>query len=95
MIVKKITQGWVIQEFNIKTGKLVSQYFQAGDEIEWENDKHVTINNMDLYAPFSMIQSQPETNSKRMLMLILGLVTIPYAGMYIALWIENYIKWGW
>lgn len=37
MIVKKITEGCVIQQFDTKTGKFVSQEFVAGSDVSYED----------------------------------------------------------
>ena len=37
-MLKKITTGFVIQDFDEKTGKCVSQEFVAGDQVDWENE---------------------------------------------------------
>ena len=44
MIVKKVTYGFVIQEFDTESEQFVSQEFVAGDQVEWEDENG---NNLD------------------------------------------------
>jgi hypothetical protein len=67
MIVRKITQGFVVQEFNAETGRCLSQEFVAGDQVEWENRAGESISDGDfgidlegLYFPLEMRQSEEE-----------------------------------
>jgi hypothetical protein len=60
MIVKKITVGFVVQKFDTKTKKFVSQEFVAGDEVTFE-DEHWEIlddNEIEEYLPFEMVQPE-------------------------------------
>ena len=63
-IAKKITVGFVIQEFDISTGKCLSQEFIAGDQVDWEKENGEKIkaptNEDFLYFPFHMVQPIPE-----------------------------------
>jgi len=43
MKIKKITTGFVIQTFDTDTGKYVNQEFVAGDQVDYENQKGVTL----------------------------------------------------
>lgn len=38
MILKKITTGFVIQDYDTDLGKFVNQEFIAGDEVEYEDE---------------------------------------------------------
>lgn len=51
-MIKKITTGYVVQEFN-EEGELVSQEFVAG-ESEYENEDGETDLDYCFYAPFEM-----------------------------------------
>jgi hypothetical protein len=51
---KKITTGYVIQDFN-KDGECLSQVFIAGDQVEWEDDRGNFIAPQDFYYPFQMM----------------------------------------
>lgn len=60
MIIKKITPGFVIQNFDSKTEELLSQEFIAGNEdICYEDSVGNSVEENDLYAPFNM--EQPNT----------------------------------
>ena len=39
MIVRKITTGFVVQQFDSDTGRCISQEFVAGEQVEWEDQK--------------------------------------------------------
>ena len=64
MLVNKITAGFVIQTFDTKTGKWVSQEFVADNQSEYENEtgkplKHDSIayaKTFDAYLCFNMVQ---------------------------------------
>jgi hypothetical protein len=63
MIVKKITTGFVIQSFDTKTNKFVSQEFITSDQCDYEDEKGNLLNNLDFteeienaYLPFNMVQ---------------------------------------
>lgn len=65
MIVRKITTGFVVQEFDAETGRCVSQEFIAGDQVEFEDRQGNSISDGDfgidlegLYFPLEM--KQPE-----------------------------------
>lgn len=36
--IKKITTGFVVQEFDTETKQFISQEFIAGDDVEFENE---------------------------------------------------------
>lgn len=61
MIVRKITTGFVVQEFDGDTGRCVSQEFIAGDQVDWEDRQGNAISDGDfgidlegLYHPLKM-----------------------------------------
>jgi len=64
MVIKKITSGFVIQEFDTDQQAFVSQEFIAGDDVdyelddepidEFEFDEHLT--NHTGYCPYDMVQ---------------------------------------
>lgn len=59
MIVKKITVGFVIQEFDTDLGKFTSQEFVASDEVEIENSDGETLEDIELpYLSFDMVQPE-------------------------------------
>ena len=65
MIVRKITTGFVVQEFDAETGRCVSQEFVAGEQIDWEDRQGNAISDGDfgidlegLYHPLEL--KQPE-----------------------------------
>lgn len=65
MIVRKITTGFVVQQFDADTGRCLSQEFVAGDQVEWEKLNGNPIEDGDfgvdldaLYWPLEM--KQPE-----------------------------------
>jgi len=69
MIVRKITTGFVVQEFDADTGRCVSQEFVAGEQVEWEDRQGNAISDGDfgidlegLYHPMEM--KQPEENGR-------------------------------
>ncbi len=39
MLVKKITVGFVIQDFDTDAKRFISQDFVAGDEVDYEDEK--------------------------------------------------------
>jgi len=69
MIVRKITTGFVVQEFDADTGHCVSQEFIAGDQVEWEDRQGNAISDGDfgidlegLYHPMEM--KKPEEKGR-------------------------------
>ena len=62
MIVKKITVGYVIQDFDTKTKKFVSQEFIAGDDCTYEDVNGDVLGKVSLakveneYLPYDMVQ---------------------------------------
>jgi len=67
MIVKKITTGFVIQEFDTDKMQFVSQEFVAGDECEYEDEdgepvesELLEVEGQEIYLPYDMVQ--PETD---------------------------------
>lgn len=57
-IVKKITTGFVVQEYDTETGKFVSQDFVAGDQVDWEDEDGNAIPEEDAYLSFEMVQPE-------------------------------------
>lgn len=57
-IVKKITIGFVVQEYDTETGKFVSQDFVAGDQVDWEDEDGNAIPEEDAYLSFEMVQPE-------------------------------------
>lgn len=61
MLVKKITHGFVVQQFDTETNKFLGQVFYAGDsEYENEDDEPIELTEeiLALYEPFDMIQPE-------------------------------------
>lgn len=62
MILKKITTGFVIQEFDTDKGTCVSQSFVAGDsEYETQDGEPINVSDFEekvsqTYFPFNMVQ---------------------------------------
>jgi hypothetical protein len=60
-VARKVTTGYVIQNFNVETGKCVSQEFIAGDEANWEDIEGNPIDDINEemdeveYCPFHMV----------------------------------------
>lgn len=66
MIVNKITNGYVIQQFDTDTQKFISQEFIAGDDHTYESEdgdfvdpKTMQIDGTEPYMPFEMLQPAP------------------------------------
>jgi len=69
MIVRKVTTGFVVQEFDSETGRCISQTFVAGDKVDWEDRQGNSISDGDfgidlegLYHPMEM--KQPEEQDR-------------------------------
>lgn len=70
MIIKKITTGFVIQEFDTDTQLFTSQEFFAGDDIDYEDESGNPVNSKDMessdgsepYLPFDMLQPEIVAN---------------------------------
>lgn len=69
MIVRKITTGFAVQEFDAETGRCISQEFVAGDQVSWEDRNGNAISEdgfgidlEGLYFPLEM--KQPEENDR-------------------------------
>ncbi len=62
MLVKKITHGFVIQTYDAKKRRWISQEFEAGDDVEWEGGNGECLDDpeespaYDDYLPFDMVQ---------------------------------------
>jgi hypothetical protein len=70
MILRKITSGFVVQEFDSETGRCLSQEFVAGDQVEWENRQSNLVSDGDfgidleeLYYPMEMKQPEEADNA--------------------------------
>ena len=66
MLVKKITDGFVIQVFDTEKRQFVSQEFVAGDQCEYENKNGeavgsdvLEVDGKERYLPFHMKQPEP------------------------------------
>ena len=64
MIVKKITTGFVIQNYDTETEKFVSQEFIASGDVNWEDEEGTNLDPDDFvvkgngtlpYLPFDMV----------------------------------------
>lgn len=69
MIVRKITTGFVVQEFDADTGRCLLQEFVAGNQVAFEDRQGNPISDGDygidldgLYYPLEM--KQPEENHR-------------------------------
>ena len=58
MLLKKVTIGFVVQTFNMETGKFVSQDFVAGDQVSWETDLGEPAEDRSEYLNFDMVQPE-------------------------------------
>ena len=57
MNIKKVTVGFVVQEFDTKKSRFTSQEFVAGDEVVWENALGARVEPPeDAYLNFDMVQ---------------------------------------
>jgi|SaaInlV_130m_DNA_2_1039683.scaffolds.fasta_scaffold58362_2 hypothetical protein len=57
MKVKKITTGFVIQEYDVDAKEWISQEFVAGDQVEWEDENGESVDSVDdAYLPMNMVQ---------------------------------------
>lgn len=63
MIIKKITSGFVVQEFDTDLKQFISQEFIAGDTCDYEDDNGdvadcclLEVNGEEVYLPFDMEQ---------------------------------------
>ena len=61
MILKKVTTGFVIQEFDTETKEWVGQEFVAGEQVDWENEDGETVEPLEVvselpYLPFDMLK---------------------------------------
>lgn len=66
MIVKKITTGFVIQEYDTETEKFVSQEFVAGDQVEYEDEEGNPVDDLTAsipYLSFEMVQPADEEDN--------------------------------
>ena len=60
-MLKKITVGFVIQDFDEKTGKCISQEFVAVDQVDWEDENGEAIvspGGEGFYFEFNMVQPE-------------------------------------
>jgi len=58
MIVKKVTTGFVIQEFDTETRQFVSQEFVAGEQVDFEDEFGDTVEPFREYLAFDMVPPQ-------------------------------------
>jgi hypothetical protein len=65
MIIKKITDGFVVQEWDTKQQKWISQEFVAGGQSEYENENGDSVDYTEMnpsgdepYLPFEMVQPE-------------------------------------
>ncbi len=63
MLVKKVTVGFVVQVFDTKTKRFISQEFVAGDQCDYEDEngkpvdkKALEVDGTEAYLPFDMVQ---------------------------------------
>ena len=71
MIVSKITNGYVIQDYDTDTKQWVEQTFTAGDLVEYEIDGYginyedflKTVGYDEPYLPFDMVQPQSDQHT--------------------------------
>jgi hypothetical protein len=57
MTVRKITTGFVIQEYDVDAKEWISQEFVAGDLVDWEDENGESVDCFDdVYLPFDMKQ---------------------------------------
>ena len=56
MRVLKITTGSVVQAFDTDTQQFVEQWFQAGDQVEYETESGQPTDSFDDYLSFDMRQ---------------------------------------
>jgi len=59
MKVNKITPGYVVQVYDVNTGRCVEQRFIAGDEVDYEDPDGNPVDwkeAPDAYQPFDMVQ---------------------------------------
>jgi hypothetical protein len=55
-IIRKITYGFVDQQFDTDTGKFISQEFTAGDQVEFEDRHGEAVDEISEYLEFDMVQ---------------------------------------
>ena len=64
MIINKITNGYVVQQFDTELGKYINQEFIAGDPVEYEQPNFDEVPDEELelikshYLPFNMVQPE-------------------------------------
>lgn len=56
MIVKKTTNGFVIQQFDTESRQFISQEFIAADKVDFEDENGQSVDSFDEYLPFEMKQ---------------------------------------
>lgn len=57
LLLKKITHGFVIQVWDVETGKFLRQEFIAGDDVVYENENGEVVDETEPnYEPYSMVQ---------------------------------------
>lgn len=64
-MINKITAGYVVQKYDEEKEEFISQEFQAGDMVDWEDEEGITLDperdlylsdSDDAYLPFEMKQ---------------------------------------
>ena len=58
MIVNKVTTGFVVQRFDTKTRKFLSQEFIASDECAFEDDDGDKVDTFTEYLTYEMVQTE-------------------------------------
>ena len=65
MIIKKITTGFVIQNFDTELKRFVSQEFVAGDQCEYEDENGeavesdmLEVDGKEVYLSYNMVQPE-------------------------------------
>ena len=56
MKVRKITTGYVVQEYDTAKKEWISQEFIAGDQVDWEDENGEYVDDVDSYLPMNMVQ---------------------------------------
>ena len=72
MLVRKITQGFVVQVFDTAKKQFVSQEFVAGDQCEYEDERGEAVDSsvleaggQEAYLPFHMVQPETAKDAKK------------------------------
>lgn len=72
MIIQKITTGFVVQKYDTETQRFVEQFFDAGDQCDYEDEDGNTVDSsllevdgQEVYLPYEMVQPVSERNEPR------------------------------